>query len=663
MKRLLRYLAGVRRGGALAVRLVLAIVLFALASTLVLTAVQLTFQYQDNVAAIKTRFDELQNLQVPVLTESVWVYDDAQIKMQLEAISQLPDIEIARVKVKDQTGWSVGRPVSKRQLTQTFPLLRDKGATHIGVLEVVVSMDKVYDRLIGNALVILLQNAVLTLVIAGFVLVIFQRWVTRHLAQMAEYARDLDIGNAGTPDLALDRPARRQPDILEQLVNSINTMRRNLGQAYQELAEYTNELAESKKKFAAIFHSSPVALSVSRFDGKYSIIDVNEAWVSQFGRERDTVIGRDNSEEDFWRDPADSAAILAAIEQGGEIRRYEAWRRRGDGSVLLAEISARVFDVGSETLLLLAEEDITEKRRIELEVRELNANLEKLVEERTARLQTANQDLKTALDNLNNAMEEIVRSERLAAVGSMVAGVAHELNTPIGNTLMVASTLNEQTKEISRAFAAGQMKRSTLETFIDQAGKGSDLIVRNLNRAAELLSSFKRVAVDQTCAHRRPFPLLEVIHEIVITMRPTLKKTPYQIEYDIPGEIQMDSYPGPLGQVISNLINNAVMHAFEGMDHGTVRITAKKANEETVEIRVRDDGRGIDPAHIRRIFDPFFTTKLGQGGSGLGLHVVQNIVSAQLGGTIKVESTLGHGATFILNIPNVAPKSQTVPTE
>lgn len=332
---------------------------------------------------------------------------------------------------------------------------------------------------------------------------------------------------------------------------------------------------------------------------------------------------------------------------------------RGDGSKVLVQFSGHTFVLSGEKFGILACDDVTDKRRIEDEIRELNANLELRVIERTEALQRANEELASTLATLNLAQGELVRSEKLAALGSLVAGIAHELNTPIGNSLMVASTLVDQTKALTSSYAAGNgIKRSTLEGYIGDAGKAGDILVRNLYRAANLVTSFKQVAVDQTSSQRRQFALAEVVAEIMLTMSPTLKKTAYTVAQHIPDDLMLDSYPGPLGQVLANLVNNALLHGFEGRAGGTVTITAQRGVDGWFELTVHDDGLGIPAANLNRIFDPFFTTKLGAGGSGLGLNITHNIVSSILGGKIGVESKVGSGTTFLLTLPTVAPQRQ-----
>jgi two-component system NtrC family sensor kinase len=288
------------------------------------------------------------------------------------------------------------------------------------------------------------------------------------------------------------------------------------------------------------------------------------------------------------------------------------------------------------------------------EIRELNHTLEKRVIQRTQDLKTVNQDLVSAMTTLKSAQAEIQRTERLAALGALVAGVAHELNTPIGTSITVASTLRDMSLQLNQALETG-LTRSGLATFVHNTHEASDMLMRNLETAAHLIGSFKQVAVDRTSAQRRRFSLNHLVATTLETMGTKRGNSRLDVSVDVPKDIEMDSYPGPLGQVLGNLVQNATIHAFEPAASGNIQISARLPTPDTLEITCSDNGKGIDPENLGRIFDPFFTTRLGLGGSGLGLSIVYNLVRDVLGGRITAENQTGGGARFIVRIPLIAP--------
>ncbi len=265
-----------------------------------------------------------------------------------------------------------------------------------------------------------------------------------------------------------------------------------------------------------------------------------------------------------------------------------------------------------------------------------------------------------ALDNANTyrqlqqTQEQLVEQEKLAALGSLVAGVAHELNTPLGNSLMMVSEMQVQIDAFSQKLNA-PLQRTDLLSFMEDVQEASTVIQRSISSAADLVSSFKQVAMDRTTAQRRMFNLEQTSHEILATMTNQIRIAGHQIELEMPLDINMNSYPGPYGQVISNFINNSLLHGFEGREAGKMRLSARQEVAERVLIEFFDNGVGIVESDIKRIFDPFFTTKMGQGGSGLGLSISYNIVTSLLNGMISVQSSLEHGTRFILDLPLVAP--------
>ena len=266
-----------------------------------------------------------------------------------------------------------------------------------------------------------------------------------------------------------------------------------------------------------------------------------------------------------------------------------------------------------------------------------------------------------ALEDLREAQQNLIAAEKLAALGGLVAGVAHEVNNPIGISLTVASSFARRCDEFAKEVGSGPLRRSRLDEFLEGGRDAANQLVSNLQRAGELVQSFKQVAVDRSHADRRPFDLRESTDQIVASLRPVLKKSQITLTVDVPPGITMDSYPGSYGQVLTNLFLNSVVHAFPDGRAGSVLVEARQVRDD-VDIFVSDDGVGMSEEIQRRAFDPFFTTRRGEGGTGLGLHIIFNLVTQQLGGRLAFESRLGWGTRFRITLPRVAP-GETQPEE
>jgi len=273
----------------------------------------------------------------------------------------------------------------------------------------------------------------------------------------------------------------------------------------------------------------------------------------------------------------------------------------------------------------------------------LIGNLEQNVKERT-------QELSGALEDLKTTQDQLVEAEKMAALGGLVAGVAHEINTPVGVGVTAASVLEDKTTAFLDIYNSGQMKRSDLEKYLDMAGQSSSMILRNLSRAAELIQSFKQVAVDQSTEERRKFAVKPYLEEILLSLRPKLKKTQHSIEIKGKDDITLESYPGVFSQIVTNLVMNSLVHAYEADDEGHLTFELKR-DDSRLTFEYADDGKGIPEENLSKIFDPFFTTNRGQGGSGLGLHIIYNLVTQRLGGTIHCQSEVGAGTRFVIDLP------------
>ncbi len=281
---------------------------------------------------------------------------------------------------------------------------------------------------------------------------------------------------------------------------------------------------------------------------------------------------------------------------------------------------------------------------------ESNLHLEQRVAERTA-------SLESALSTLERAQQEMIQNEKLASLGRVVAGVAHELNTPIGNALTVTTTLELDVQTLQSELRSGTMRKSSLENLLVRLNEGLGLAGTNLQRSANLISDFKQVAVDTASDQRRKFDLAEVSGEILNMLQPALRKSGCEVVRELPPNLVCDGYPGRYGQVLTNLVMNAITHAFEPGAGGVLRVTVVRVDTSTVSLTVSDNGLGMDEQVRSRIFDPFFTTKMGRGGTGLGMNIVHGIVVRVLGGSIHIASAPGQGTTVTVTMPCNAPQS------
>jgi len=287
------------------------------------------------------------------------------------------------------------------------------------------------------------------------------------------------------------------------------------------------------------------------------------------------------------------------------------------------------------------------KEKAEHQLLKLNSELERRVEERTQELLTANKEKV-------EAMEQLLHNEKMASLGALVAGVTHEVNTPLGNNVTVASTLDDNIRQFRKLTLEGGMKRSDLESFLENCGYASEILQKNCDRASELMGSFKQVAVDQTSMRRRNFSISQSVNEVITTLHSTLKKFSHSIDLDIPMELHVNNYPGSFDQVITNLINNSIIHGFRNKSQGCIKISAR---EETVDGRAcvvvdyQDDGCGVPKDIAEKIYEPFFTTRAEDVGSGMGLYLIRSILEKDMQGSICLDQTHSPGARFLFTIP------------
>lgn len=284
-----------------------------------------------------------------------------------------------------------------------------------------------------------------------------------------------------------------------------------------------------------------------------------------------------------------------------------------------------------------------ERQQVERELYELNSSLEDLVSARTMELEQVIIDLK-------ETQKQLIESEKMSSLGILVAGVAHEINTPVGVSVTAASHLKDEIEQIEVLYREEKISRKILEEFFATTHEISDIILSNMNKSGNLIRSFKNIAVDQSSEVKRNFQLKEYLDEIALSLRSKFKRTQHKIIIDCSKDIYINSFPGTISQVFTNLIMNSLIHGFEGIDKGIININARVINH-ILHINYFDDGKGIPVDIIDKVFNPFFTTKRGQGGSGLGLSIVYNLITTSLQGQVSCISEVEKGVEFIINIP------------
>ena len=502
---------------------------------------------------------------------------------------------------------------------------------------------------------VLMQSCIIALF--GFALGVLMFYVFTH-----GIGRRLQALTGESQQMALGDYSKALPvhgdDEIAIFTRALNAMSAALRERIAQLEQSQRKLSESEARFKTLFDMAPLPLTVTNYDGR--IVAANRAVAKTFGQEAMNLIGKRGDEVPFWASNIERERIWNIYRAQGAVQGAIAGVLLRDGSVGSVAIWSSSLTQDGNDAIMWALLDLTEELNAKRELKDLNVSLESRVRERSAALERANAELHTTLTTLRHTQHELLSSEKMASLGSLVAGIAHELNTPIGNSLLASTALRDRVQDFEHQVAAGALRRSQLTAHLEEVCTASQLISGSLHKAAELISSFKQIAVDQTNDQRRAFDLLSAVQDTIATYMPRLRRVPCEVRLQIPAGLMLDSYPGSLYQILNNLINNALSHAFEQRQRGaTLTVRAGLQDGDLIALDFSDNGSGMGEDVLRRVFDPFFTTKMGQGGTGLGMNIVYNIVTGVLGGRISIDSAPGAGTTIHLLLPRVAPQRES----
>ena len=636
---------------SLSVRLLSYILICSFALAIIITLLQLLFDYQNDLTKIDTSIEEVESSFVEPLATSLWNFDKEQIETQSKSIMTLPYMQYVKVyEVVGNTEVAIshqGVIQDKYDISKKFDLIHEKQV--VGTLFVAVSLDQVYDKLMAKSLMMLIEQTIKIMIVSICILFIIYYMVIRHINKIALYTRNIKL-SSHNKNLVLDGRKRRTSstsDELDELVYLLNKMQKRIVAELTDKEIAINELQQERDFSATIINSSSTIICC--LDADFKIATINPAAVILTGYSQEELNQKN------WLDIFVLEKRRAELQEklsdnqplyGIEINMHD---QMGEVNTLLWTFSA--FYEGMDVKYLIGfGHDITPQKQVEQEILLLNDQLEEKVTKRTAALTASNTQMVQTVEQLKRTQQTLVESKKMASLGSLVAGVAHEINTPIGISVTAASSLQEEVTTLKQELEGDQLSREHLDKFICQFTESSKLLNNNLKRAADLISSFKQVAVDQSSESCYSFNLKENVEQVVTSLKHKIKQSNTTVEIVCPNDLSIYSFPGSFVQIYSNLIINSIIHGFHEWSGDRHIFIDIELQGSTLVIDYRDTGKGVSDDVSDRIFDPFVTSKKGAGGSGLGTHIVYNIVSQLFKGDIEymVEEK---GAHFIMEIP------------
>tara|TARA_Y100001956_G_scaffold82480_1_gene103575 strand:+ start:2118 stop:4055 length:1938 start_codon:yes stop_codon:yes gene_type:complete len=618
-------------------RIILIMIILSGAITLSTTLLQLSWDYKEQFNSIEQRQLEIRDVHAPLLAASLWSFDLIVLQQRIDGLVNLPRIDYLRIE-SDGYIFEAGIKVTESVVGSSYPLVNQNPESsvyeQVGEVYVESNAQEVYDYLIRQFIQTLLINMFRTLFVCTIVLYVFHRSLNQRIFSIAQYLRKYNPRHPSSPlILPHTRLVSEKDDELDWLGEETNKITSNMSVLYQNIREEQLRLND----FAL----------------------VSSDWLWETDNTGRLIYCSDNMQKVLSIDVTAKPTFnkVDALKECFDLQRH--LLRHSDFSKCEEKITVNCI-----TIYLMFqgrahfEDDkflgfrgsainITELKTTQLDLEELNQNLEHTVAIRTV-------DLKQSMEQLQKAQDQLVEQEKLAALGGLVAGVAHEVNTPLGIAVTATSVIREATQELNLAFSQQTLTSQQFEEVMSRLSDGSTMLEHNLERAAKLIRDFKQTAVDQVSESRSQFNIAQVLDALIASLHPETRKIPVAPLLDGDTQLQMNSLPGVITQVVSNLILNSVNHAFSEQSEPKIRI-AYRQEEENIIFEYTDNGCGVEPSLHHKIFEPFYTSKRGKGGSGLGLNLVFNLVTQKLKGQLEFESDVGKGVRMVLTVPKDLP--------
>lgn len=621
-------------------RIILILILISSAVTLITTLIQTYWDYNRELSAVESRHYEIEKIHIDLLAPSLWRFDLELLQQRIEGLVNLPKVDYLEVEA-DNYIFRAGTPVEKQIISSRYPIKfsisENEPKEVIGSLYVESDANTIYSYLLKQFLITLGINALKTAIVCYLILMIFHQSVNRRLFSIAQYLRKFNPRNPSKPLTLQYTPwIMEKEDELKWLGDETNKITSSVSSLYRDI-KYQQE------RFA-------------------DFADVSSDWLWETNNSGELIYASDEMIKNLNLSGCDSIPLLG-------ISTFKNTRS------LMTHINAKSsFSLCEEELIIEGKKryllfqgtakyqdevftgfrgtalDITALIQAKLDLEKLNKNLENIVKERT-------QDLESNMIKLQKTQDKLVESEKLAALGGLVAGVAHEVNTPLGISVTAASIIKEITQELNQAFADQTLSSAQFADLMERMSESTIMLEDNLNRGSKLIRDFKQTAVNQVSECRSHFIIHQVLDALISSLHPETRKIPVTPIISGSDTLSMSSLPGVLTQVITNLIMNSINHAFaDSSEPAKISISFYEQNNEII-FEYIDNGSGIEEALHQKIFEPFYTSKRGTGGSGLGLNLVFNLIHQKLAGSLNFESSINQGVHFTFRTPKELPIS------
>ncbi|MFY2508330.1 ATP-binding protein [Vibrio pectenicida] len=605
--------------------------------TFFITSIQTIGEYRSQVDGITERHKEIREVHTDSIASLLWGFDFILLQKRLDSLTRLSKVDYIEVHF-DEDVFTAGKRLDSNAMSSEFPIIyREAGLDDqvFGKAYIMSDITQVQNYIVKQFVMIMIANGVKTLLVCFFVLILFHYNVNRRLVQVTHYLRKFNPRHPGKP-LKLVKKRwffAKDKDELDWLSQGVNKVRDDITLLYNNVRHEKERLSDFS-----------VVASDWLWDTDHQ---GNIVYCSESMQKNMKLDISPNSEQSTFTEFIESQSLSQSLESKRDFHQCEvSLEINNSTSYLLMQAIARYEGnqfIGYRGTAI----DISALKLAQIELEQLNQNLEKKVTDRTKALENSMSELKAT-------QEQLIESEKLASLGGLVAGVAHEVNTPLGIAVTSASIIQESINSLQLAFSDHTLTSKKFSEIIDKVINGGELLQSNLSRASQLVQDFRRTAVDQTTEDKSIFNVSDTLKSLFASLGSEISKL--RVEVCILGDedITMHSYTGGVTQVISNLVLNSLDHAFASQPKPEITLSFYEF-EDAIVFDYKDNGCGVDEQNHKKIFEPFYTSNRGRGGSGLGLNLVFNMVKQKLKGEIVFDSQRGKGVHFRVTLPRVTP--------